>query len=114
MKAQERIDRSSRKRSSSARSEKVERFGEKKKKMERYCSTGQSSQRAGAPTEEEEIHPRSKTRSRGRVLLHNFFNLGTEWRWVVKVTPRPLYPRGLDKRVIFRMNMKYVEQWYVH
>jgi hypothetical protein len=33
----------------------MERVGEGKGKMERYCSTGQSSQRAVAPTEEEEL-----------------------------------------------------------
>jgi hypothetical protein len=48
------MERRSRKRSSSAGSEKMESVGEKKKKMERYCSTGQSPQRAVAPTEEEE------------------------------------------------------------
>jgi len=44
----------SRKRSSSAGSEKMERFGDRQGKMERYCSTGQSPQRAVAPIEEEE------------------------------------------------------------
>jgi hypothetical protein len=28
------------------------------------------------------------------VQLHLFFDLGTRWRWVVSVTPRPLYPQG--------------------
>ena len=51
-KTQERMERRSRKRSSSAGSEKMERVGDRKK-MERYCSTGQSPQRAVAPTEEE-------------------------------------------------------------
>jgi hypothetical protein len=32
----------------------MERAGKKKKKMERYFSTGQNPQRAVAPTEEEE------------------------------------------------------------
>jgi len=32
----------------------MERVGDRKGKMERYCSTGQSPQRAVAPTEEEE------------------------------------------------------------
>jgi hypothetical protein len=36
--------------------------------MERYCSTGQSPQRAAAPTEEEEVCGRS----RKLLLLHNF------------------------------------------
>ena len=53
-KTQERRERRSRKRSSSAGSEKMERVGERQGKMERYCSTGQSPQRAVAPTEEEE------------------------------------------------------------
>jgi hypothetical protein len=44
----------SRKRSSSAGSEKMERVGDRQGQMERYCSTGQSPQRAVAPTEEEE------------------------------------------------------------
>jgi len=32
----------------------MERVGDRQGKMERYCSTGQSPQRAVAPTEEEE------------------------------------------------------------
>ena len=39
---------------SSAGSEKMERVDDRQGKMERYCSTGQSPQRAVAPTEEEE------------------------------------------------------------
>jgi hypothetical protein len=45
------MERRSRKRSSSAGSEKMKRVGDRKGKMERYCSTGQSPQRAVAPTE---------------------------------------------------------------
>jgi len=45
--------RRSRKRSSSAGSEKMERVGDRWDKMEEYCSTGQSPQRAVAPMEEE-------------------------------------------------------------
>jgi hypothetical protein len=53
-KTQERMERRSRKRSSSAGSDKMERVGDRKGKMERYCSIGQSPQRTVAPTEEEE------------------------------------------------------------
>jgi hypothetical protein len=42
------------KRSSSVGSEKMERVGERYGQMERYCSRGQSPQRAVGPTEEEE------------------------------------------------------------
>jgi hypothetical protein len=42
------------KRSLSVGSENIERVGDNWEKMERYCSTGQSPQRAVAPTEEEE------------------------------------------------------------
>ena len=42
------------KRSSSVGSEQMETVGDREGKMERYCSTGQSPQRAVAPTEEEE------------------------------------------------------------
>jgi len=52
-KTQERMERS-RKRSSSAGSEKKDRVGDRQGKMERYCWTGQNPQRAVAPTEEEE------------------------------------------------------------
>jgi hypothetical protein len=45
------MERRSKKRSDG--SEKMERVGERKGKMERYCSTGQSPQRAVAPMEEE-------------------------------------------------------------
>ena len=48
------MERRSGKRSSSAGSEKMERVGDGQGKMERYCSTGQSTQRDVAPTEEEE------------------------------------------------------------
>jgi len=47
-------ERRSRKRSSSAGIEKMERVGDRQGKMERYCSTGHYPQRAVAPTEEEE------------------------------------------------------------
>ena len=53
-KTQERMQRGSRKRFSSARSEKMERASERQEKMERYCVTGQSPQRAVAPMEKEE------------------------------------------------------------
>ena len=46
------MERRSRKRSSGVGSEKMETVGDRKGKMERYCSTGQSPQRAVAPTEE--------------------------------------------------------------
>ena len=48
------MERRSRKRSSSAGSEKMETVGDRWGNMEKYCSTGQSPQRAVAPTEEEE------------------------------------------------------------
>jgi hypothetical protein len=48
------MERRSGKRSSSVGSEKMERAGDRQGQMERYCSTGQSPQRAVAPIEEEE------------------------------------------------------------
>jgi hypothetical protein len=48
------MGRGSKKRSSSAKSEKMERVGDRQEKMEGYCSTGQSPQRAVVPMEEEE------------------------------------------------------------
>jgi hypothetical protein len=39
------------------------------------------------------------------VYLHAFFDLGTRWRGVISLTPRPLYPEGkspwypLDRRL---------------
>ena len=53
-KTQERMERRSRRRSSSVGSEKVERVGDRYGQMERYCSTGQSPQRAVASREGEE------------------------------------------------------------
>jgi hypothetical protein len=50
------MERGSRNISSSAGSEKIEKVGDGEGKMERYCSIGQSPQRAVAPTEEEEEH----------------------------------------------------------
>jgi hypothetical protein len=51
-KTQERMERGSRKRSSSAGSEKMERVGDREGKMEGYFSTGQSPQWAVVPMEE--------------------------------------------------------------
>ena len=48
------MKRRSGKRSSSAGSEKMERVVDRQGQMERYCSAGQSPQRAVAPAEEEE------------------------------------------------------------
>ena len=54
---QERMERGSRKRSSSAGSEKMEGVGDRQGKMEGYCLTGRSPQWAVAPMkEEEEVH----------------------------------------------------------
>ena len=53
-KTQEKMERGSRKRSSSARSEKMERVGGRQEKMEGHCSTGQSPQWDVVPMEEEE------------------------------------------------------------
>ena len=53
-KTQERMERRSRKRSSSGGSEKMERVGGSEEKMEEHCSTGLRSQWAVLPTEEEE------------------------------------------------------------
>ena len=50
------MERRSRKRSSSAGSEKVERVGDRQGQMERHCSTGHSPQRAVTPMEEEDFH----------------------------------------------------------
>jgi len=50
-KTQERMERGSRKRSSSARIEKMETVGDRQEKMERYCATGQRPQRAVVPME---------------------------------------------------------------
>jgi hypothetical protein len=49
------MERGSRKRSSSAGSGKMENDGDRQKKMEGYCSTGQSSQWAVEPMEEKEV-----------------------------------------------------------
>ena len=51
-KTQEKMERGSRKRSSSVGSEKMERVGGRGEKMEGHCSTGQSPQWAVVPMEE--------------------------------------------------------------
>ena len=53
-KTQEKMERGSRKRSSSAGSEKMKRVGGRQEKMEGHCSTGQSPQWAVVPMEDEE------------------------------------------------------------
>jgi hypothetical protein len=37
-----------------------------------------------------------KDKSGVKVQLYSFFNLGSRWGWVVKATPRPLYPLERD------------------
>ena len=53
-KTQEKMERGSRQRSSSAGSEKMERIGGRQEKVEGHCSTGQTPQWAVVPMEEEE------------------------------------------------------------
>ena len=53
-KTQKKMERASRRRSASAGSEKMERVSDRQKQMEGHCSTGQGSQRAVVPKEEEE------------------------------------------------------------
>jgi hypothetical protein len=48
------MERGSRKRSSSAGKEKMERVGDRQEKMEGHCSTGQNPQWAEVPVEEED------------------------------------------------------------
>ena len=75
-KTQEKMERRSGKRFSSVGSEKMERAGDRQGQMERYCSTGQSPQRAVAPMEEEEeftIIYMKKTCFQGKYNLQLFF-----------------------------------------
>ena len=53
-KTQKKMERGSKRRSSSAGSEKMERVGGRQEKMEGHCSTAQSPQWAVVPIEEEE------------------------------------------------------------
>jgi len=53
-KTQKKMEKASRRRSSSAGSEMMERDSDRQKQMEGHCSTGQSSQRAVVPMEEVE------------------------------------------------------------
>ena len=69
-KAQERMERKSRKRSSSAGSEKMERVGDRLDKMEGHFSTGQSPQWAVAPMEEEEDYTFSNSLTSVLTILH--------------------------------------------
>jgi hypothetical protein len=64
-KTQESMERGSRKRSSSAGREKMERVGDRQEKMEGHCSTGQSPQRAVVPMEEEEEKKKKKKKILG-------------------------------------------------
>jgi len=61
------MERRNEKRFSSVGSEKMERTGDRQGQMERYCSTGQSPQRAVALTEEEEVTLRQYLRN----LIHD-------------------------------------------
>jgi hypothetical protein len=60
------MERGSRKRSSSARSEKMERVGDRWEKMEGYCSTGQSPQWAVVPMEKRR---RNKIQLNGKCII---------------------------------------------
>jgi hypothetical protein len=35
------------------------------------------------------------------VYLHEFFDLGTKWRWVISFTLRPPYPQGKRPQYTF-------------
>ena len=75
LKTQEKMERGSRKRSSSAGSEKMERVGSRQEKMEGHCSTGQSPQWAVVPMEEEEEEEAEEGGGRGYDLcLHQHFH----------------------------------------
>ena len=63
-KIQERMERGSRKRSSSAGSEKMERVGDRQGKMEGYCSTGQSPQWAECQWKKEEKKKKKKKKKK--------------------------------------------------
>ena len=72
------MERGSRKRSSSAGSEKMERVGGRWEKMEGHCSTGQSPQWAVVPMEEEEEEEEKKKKKKKK----NWFF--SHWRQGVK------------------------------
>jgi hypothetical protein len=61
----------------------MKRVGEGEGKMERYCSTGQSPQRAVAPTEEEELKLTLKAPTCFGVKHHN---QGAHYLSLAKVT----------------------------
>ena len=62
-KTQKKMERASRRRSASARSEKMERDSDRQKQMEGHCSTGQGSQRAVVPMEEKEEEEEEEEKS---------------------------------------------------
>jgi hypothetical protein len=64
-KAQERMEKISRKRSSIDGSEKMEKGGYRQDKMEEHCLTGQNPQRAAAPMEEEEKEKKKEEEEEG-------------------------------------------------
>jgi hypothetical protein len=63
------MERGSRKRSPSARREKMERVGDRKEKMEGHCSTGQSPQWAVVPVEEEEEEEEEKKKKKKMMMM---------------------------------------------
>ena len=69
MKTQEKLERGSRKRSSSDGSEKMERVGGRQEKMEGHCWKGQSPQWAVVPMEEEEDTLKLRRMSSRDVIL---------------------------------------------
>ena len=74
-KTQEKMERGSRKRSSSAGSEKMERAGGRQEKMEGHYSTGQSPQWAVVPMEVEEESTISQCVSHHVNLTHMYVNM---------------------------------------
>jgi hypothetical protein len=92
---QERMERGSRKRSSSAGSEKMERVGEGQGKMERYCSTGQSPQRAVVPTEDEKSHKTARFSKKKKIIEHKmcvliFSTTLSETFLIIRITKRDM------------------------
>jgi hypothetical protein len=77
------MEKRSRKRSSSAVSEKMERVGDRWEKMERYCSTCQSPQQAVAPMEEKDRALGQHLQiSYGRLFIITFLPLSSFHRFV--------------------------------
>jgi hypothetical protein len=58
--------------------------------------------------------PAMKAYRRTRSVALFICNLGTEWGWVVNITPLLLYPQGKNSQCSFGRRLQWPQRWSGH